>query len=183
MHQIKRVIAADARHIEIFRENQHQQNTYRQNHLIARQRIDDRRLRFALIHPVLCGVPAADLRQHDDSQQGGQYEPGDVAFTIRGDDHRRQQRTKRTAEVAADLEQRLGQAVTAAGGHPRYAGRFRMENRGAGTHQRGGQQHHTEATSQRQEDQTAEGKAHAHRQRPRHRSFIGNIANHRLEQR
>jgi FSR family fosmidomycin resistance protein-like MFS transporter len=33
-----------------------------------------------------------------------------------GDDHRRQQRTKRTAEVAADLEQRLGQAVTAAGG-------------------------------------------------------------------
>lgn len=107
MHQIKGVIAANARHVEIFRENQHQQNTYRQNHLIARQRINDQRLRFAFIHTVLCGIPAADLRQHHNSQQGGQHEPGDVAFAIGGDNYRRQQWTKRAAEVAADLEQRL----------------------------------------------------------------------------
>ena len=181
MHQIKGVIATNARHIEIFRENQHQQNAYRQNDLLARQRINDQRLRFALIHSMLCGIPAADLRQHDNSQQSGKHEPSDVAFAVRGDDHRRQQWAKRAAEVAAHLEQRLGQAVTAAGGHPRYAGRFRMENRGAGTYQRGGQQHHAEATGQREENQTAEGEAHAHRQRPRHRAFIGDVANHRLE--
>ncbi len=37
---------------------------------------------FAFIHSVLRGIPTADLRQHDDRQQRGQHEPGDVAFAV-----------------------------------------------------------------------------------------------------
>ena len=35
---------------------------------------------------MLRGIPAADLRQHDNSQQSGKHKPGDVAFAVRGDD-------------------------------------------------------------------------------------------------
>ncbi|MPN50894.1 hypothetical protein SDC9_198534 [bioreactor metagenome] len=114
MHQIKGVIAADARHIEVFRENQDQQDADRKHHLIARQWIDNRCFWFPLAHSMLRGIPAADLRQHDNGQQRRKNEPGHITFAVRGDNHCRQQRSEGATKITAHLEDGLGKTVASA---------------------------------------------------------------------
>ena len=59
----------------------------------------------------------------------------------RKNDKGRRHRTDRAAEAAAELEQRLRHAMSAARGEPRQPGRFRMEDRCAQPeHGRSGQQ-------------------------------------------
>ena len=54
----------------------------------------------------------------------------------RGDDQERpDQRAERGSDVAADLEERLREAVASARRHPRDAGRLRVEHRRADAHQ------------------------------------------------
>ena len=80
MYQIKGVIAADAGQIEVFGENQHQQDAQRVGNGTFWQRFQQRRaLRLPFGCPVLMLIPLADLQQHHDRQQRRQREPGDVA--------------------------------------------------------------------------------------------------------
>ncbi|MNH18308.1 hypothetical protein D3C79_780060 [compost metagenome] len=72
--------------------------------------------------------------------------------------------------------------MSAAGSHARHAGRFRVEDRRAGTDQRRGQQHQREGIGYRQQQQAAQGKAHADRQRIRLGVFIGEVTDQRLQQ-
>ena len=101
----------------------------------------------------------------------------------RHDDERRQQRPDRRAGIAADLEQRLGKAISSAGGEPRHARGLGMKHRRADAHHRRGHQNRLEAAGHRQRHEPHEREAHADRQRERLGMPIGIHANQRLQQR
>ena len=63
-----------------------------------------------------------------------------AGLAVRHDDEGGEQRARRSAEIAADLEQRLREAVAAAGRHARHARGFRMKDRRAHADQRGREQ-------------------------------------------
>src|SRR5687767_14735706 len=74
-------------------------------------------------------IPRADPREHDDADEREQRKPDDLAAI--GHDRRGEQRPERAAGVAADLENRLGEAESSAGDEVRDARCFRMEYGGA----------------------------------------------------
>ena len=59
-------------------------------------------------------VPAADPREEDDRNQREDGEGENRVLPERHDDKRGEQRTHRLAEIAADLEEALGEAVPSA---------------------------------------------------------------------
>src|SRR5579883_686287 len=60
-------------------------------------------------------IPAADRAEDDDAGERRQREPGEAVLPARQDDERCGERAQGRAEVAADLKQRLREAVRAAG--------------------------------------------------------------------
>ena len=143
LDQVERVEAADARDVEVLREDQHQQHGDRASTLRARQRRRSRpRSRRAPAPPR--GARAYQRLTCSSStmpSSAASAEPRDAALAERHDHRRRDQRPERAAGVAADLEQRLRQAVLAARGQARDARRLGVEDRRAGADQRRGQQH------------------------------------------
>ena len=124
------------------------------------------------------------LPEHHDREQRRDREPGDARLAARQHDERGEQRPERRAGVAADLEQRLREAVPPARGHARHARRLRVEDRRAepdrapaATSRRGIAPRHREA------EQADEGEPHADRQRVRLRVVVGVEPDHRLQQR
>ncbi len=110
-------------------------------------------------------APAPDPGQHDYAQQCEQRKPCD-AFLPQGDhDERRKQRTDRGADIAADLEYRLGESMCTAGGHARDAGGFGVKHARAGSDQRCGEQQQPKIVCGGEQQQAAQREAHAHRQR------------------
>jgi hypothetical protein len=93
---------------------------------------------------VMAG-PAPDQAEHHDADQGEQREPGGAALSLRHYDERGEQRADGRAEVAADLEQGLGQTGLAAGRHAGDPGGFRVEDGRAHADQHGRQQHGAKA--------------------------------------
>ena len=104
--------------------------------------------------PVLL-IPVAEPGQDDDARQSGEREPGKPGLPARQDDERGRQRAKRRAEIAADLKQRLGEPVRAAGSEPGDARGFGVEDRGSEPEQhRAGNQH---AIARRESDREQSG--------------------------
>ncbi len=128
-------------------------------------------------------VPDADLPEHDHRRQRRDREPRQAALPVREHDEGRQQRPERRPRVAADLEERLREAVLSSGCQPGDSRRLRMEDRRADADQRGGREHSREMVGPRQEQQTRQRESHADGQRLRLRLAIGEIADHRLEER
>ncbi|CAM2158991.1 hypothetical protein PT2222_50047 [Paraburkholderia tropica] len=180
--QIEREVAVDAREVEVLREHQQHEDADGHRHASTRER-DGRRFGALLLEIRMRLVPAADLREHEHRHQRGHREPRDAALTMRNDDRGGQQRSERRARVAADLEQRLREAVAAARGHARNPRRLRMEHRRAAANQRGGDQQHAEARRDRHQQQAAEREAHADGQRIRHRALVRIDADERLQHR
>ncbi len=183
MDEVERVVAADARHVEILGEHQHDQDRDRTRRAQRRRcvRIADKLRRLARHDAWL--VPAADPPQDQDRQRRDQGKPRQRRLAERHHDQRRQHRPHRRAEIAADLEHGLRKAETSAGGEPRNARRFRMEHRRSQTDQRGGQQDDVIVVRDADQEQAEEGEAHAGRQRERHRLLVGDDADQRLQQR
>ncbi len=73
-------------------------------------------------------VPLADLEQDRHGYQCGTREPHEAGLATRHDDESGKQRTAGLAEIAADLEQRLGKPITAACRHARHTRGFGMEH-------------------------------------------------------
>ena len=73
----------------------------------------------------------------------------------------RQERSDGGADIAADLKKGLRQAMPAARGQPRHSGGFGVEDGRAGADQGGGQQQQIEMVRHRQQQEAAEGGAHA----------------------
>ncbi len=127
--------------------------------------------------------PAADEAEHDDPDECEQREPGRTALSLRHYDERREQGADGRSQIAADLEQRLGQTGLVAGRHAGDPGGFRVEDGGAHADQHGRQQHGAKAACLRQVEQPHQREAHAQRQGVGHGSAVGIEADQGLQQR
>ncbi len=132
---------------------------------------------------VVGAIPDADAPEHADGDHGDDREPGDARLAVGHYDRRREQGADGRADIAADLEDRLGEAVTAARRQTSDAGRFRMEDRRADPDQPGRDQKHAVCRRDRQQDQAAEARAHPDGQRVGLRPLVGVDADERLQQR
>src|SRR3984957_12389383 len=112
-NEIERVIARDAREIEIFREDQDEQYPDRKQDAAAREsRIGLHRLgRFAHARQAVGFVPDADIPQNEARQKRYQRIPSDAALAPAQDDKRGRQRAQSRADVSANLEYRLSKTI------------------------------------------------------------------------
>ena len=188
LHQVERVVRTQAGGVDVLGEQQRHQHDDPGHHvpragtLPARAAAACRRPRRAAIDGCRAYHTLTVLSSRMASKRGGR-EPGDAALPVRHHDERRQQRPDRRAGAAADLEQRLGEAVAPAARHPRHARRLRMEHRGAGPHQRRGEQDHAVAMRHREQQQAHQAARHRDRQRERLRPPVGHHPDDRLQHR
>jgi hypothetical protein len=66
-------------------------------------------------------IPAADESEEAHRDDARRHEPGNALLAMWQDDQSGEQGADGGADIAADLEQRLGKAVAAAGSKPRDA--------------------------------------------------------------
>ena len=145
VHQIEGVIAAQAGHVEELGEHQQTEDGQRPADLAAAQATASMGLHpLVEVGPVMAG-PAPDQAEHHDTHQGEQREPGGAALSLRHYDERGEQRAYGRAEVAADLEQGLGQTWLVASRHAGDPGGFRVEDGRTHADQHGRQQHGAKA--------------------------------------
>ncbi|KAG0941870.1 hypothetical protein G6F31_014955 [Rhizopus arrhizus] len=181
--QVEGEVAADAGHVEVLAEDQHQQDRQHlgrgARRMPRRHRCGAGRTRCAQVQRI----PAADIGQQRDADQGGTGEPRGGVLAIRHDHRSGDQRAERGTEIAAYLEHRLREAMTAARGQPRDARGLGVEDRRTDADHRGGQQHHGVARREAEQQHAAQGRGHADRQRVRRRAPVGGHADQRLEDR
>src|SRR6185437_15302582 len=117
MLEIEQVIGGNGGEIEILREQQRDQHRDGAGDDGARER-RRRGVTGARAGARLAGalIPARQDRQDRDAAECGEREPRDARLAARQNEERRGQRTKRGTEIAADLEQRLREAVLSARG-------------------------------------------------------------------
>ena len=128
-------------------------------------------------------VPRADAGKHDHADQRDDGEPGDASLPVGQHDEGREQRTERRAEIAADLEHRLGEAVLAAGREPGHARGLWVKHRRSHADQSDGDQHQAIGRGKSGDDQAEQRTAHAEHERIGRGVTVGDEAHQRLEQR
>ena len=143
LDEVEGVVARDAREIEIFGEQQHEQNGYRPGRASRGEGTRGPRVRFRRRGTVemMALVPAAHFPQDANRENGREREPGDAGSPVRNDDQGRKQRSDGAARVAADLKNRLRQTVLPARGQARDARGFGVGDRGPGADGRRRHQH------------------------------------------
>jgi hypothetical protein len=165
LDQVEGVEAAEARHIEVLGEDQHEQHGDGQRHAVSRKHgAGPAAGRAPRDGHVVARVPAADLHQQHDADERCRAEPGEAFLPERHDHRCRQQRAERAARVATHLEQRLRESVAATRCEPRDARRLRMEDRRSQAHQRRSGQHGRVARREREQQQPAQRRSHAERE-------------------
>ena len=157
--QIKRVVAAEARQVEILGEDQGDEHADRHEDATPRQtRTSD------LLERSRCGrpnrrrgtmllIPAAHLIEHDHRQQRDERAPGDAQLAARQHEECREQRAHGRSDIPADLEHRLRHAVPSAGCHARDARRLGVKDGRADADESSRQQQRSEAARHGQEQQ------------------------------
>ena len=143
--QIERVIAGQARQVEVLRENQRDQHRDRQSprscvgNASARFRCTfaSRLLRRA--RALLAQPPNFASRTIADQRR--QRKPRDACCPCGSTMNAASSGPERQSRISADLKQRLRQPVLPARRHPRHSRRFRMKHRRSHPHQRRRQQH------------------------------------------
>ncbi len=128
-------------------------------------------------------VPDPDPPQNDDRQKRDRREPGDRGLAERHHDQRRQHRTHRGAETAAELKYGLRKAVAPARSEARDPRRLGMEHSRPKTDQCRRDQDDRVSVGYAQQQQAEEGERHADRKRERLRLLVGEVSHHRLQQR
>ena len=106
-------------------------------------------------------IPAANPDEDADGEEGGDGEPGHADLSARQDDEGCEEWTDGGAGVSADLEERLGEAVTTARCHAGDAGGFGMEDGGADSDKGGRKDEPSEGGRHGEEEQAGEGEGHA----------------------
>jgi hypothetical protein len=121
------------------------------------------------------------LQQYEHAGEGREGEPQDARLPVGQDDEGGKQRPYGGAEVAADLEHRLGETVAAPRGHARHARGLRVKHRGAGTDQSGRAQQQSVAVRIGEQRQAGEGEGHAGGERIGPGTRVGVAADQRLQ--
>ena len=128
-------------------------------------------------------VPAPHAGEHHHADERHHREPRDAALPVGEHDEGGEQRPDRRAEIAADLEHRLGEAVLSARGEARHPRGLGVEHRRSHADQRRRQQHHAVARGHRHDHEPDERRAHADDERIRRRMAVGDVADDRLQDR
>ncbi len=136
-----------------------------------------------LARGAMGGVPTGDAGQQHDGGEGERGERQHRTLAEGHDDERRHQRPERLAEIAADLEQALREAVASAGGRARGARRLGVKDRAADADQRHGGQQQRVVPAERQRHEAAQRERHRRRQGVGHRAPVGEETDERLQQR
>ena len=171
--------------IEILREQQHEQNGDRPSRTSRAQWTFGPRVRF-LDHgavEMMALVPSAHLPQDPEREDRREREPCDAALSVRNDDQSREQRPDRATRVAADLKNRLRQAMLAARGQARDARGFGVKDRGSCADERRRHQHAGIVGRERERDEPDQGRGHAEAQRIRLWALVGVRAHQGLQHR
>ena len=123
--QVEGVVARRARQVDVLREDQHDQHAERERAPGRATASDAPAPAAARAAAAARAVPRGTSRPTRQSTtiatSAAHREPGHAALAARQHDERGQQRPDRRAGVAADLEQRLREAVPSARRHPRDA--------------------------------------------------------------
>ena len=181
--QVEGVIAVEAGRVEGFGEDHRQQDHDRPADPAPRQtgqlgHVPSGRPRRSSALPA---APVADREKHRHRQQRRGREPGDARLTPWDHDKGGQHRPERRADIAADLEQRLRQAVAPARSHPGDTRGLRVEDRGTDADQCGRKDEHRIARSARQQQKADERDTHADRERIGLRTMVGEHPDRRLQ--
>ncbi len=183
MDQVEGVVAGDAGQVEVLGEDQHQKHDHGAGHRrLGQAHGGDGGLGGADARQAHALVPMAHAPEHQDRDHRGQRAPGDRAVAV-GQHHRGgQERPQRRSEVAADLEQRLGQSRPGAGRHPGHARTLRVEHRRPHADHAGRDHRHRIVLRQAEQQEAHEGEDRAARQGEGHRPAVGDQSHHRLQQ-
>ena len=136
-----------------------------------------------LARGAMGGVPLGDAGQDEDGGEGEHGERQHRTLAEGHDDEGRHQRPERLAEIAADLEQALREAVAPAGGRPRRARRLGVKNRAADADHRHRDQQQRIIPAERQRHEAGQRERHRRGQGVGHRAPVGEEADQRLQQR
>ena len=126
---IERIIAGDAGKVDVLGEDKQRQDEQRCDHLFAWQLQHLAGGGSVGICDAIALVPVTHLIEDDHADQSGSGEPGNALLATRQDDEGGEQGAERRAEIAADLKERLGQAMPSARGKTRHTRGLGMEDR------------------------------------------------------
>ena len=183
--QVEGVVAGEAGQVEIFREDQRHQDAHRNDDLGAREVEvgDTSGMGGGGMAAAARQRPVADAIEDDDADEGEDAEPCHAVLAARQDDEGGEQGTDGTARAAAYLEEGLGEAVLAAGGHAGDAGGFGMEDGGPDSDERSGEEQPVEGGGEGEQEQSGEGDSHADGQGVGRCAAIREVADEGLQQR
>jgi hypothetical protein len=116
-------------------------------------------------------------------EQSRKREPGDAGLPARDYDEGCEKRPDRLPEIAADLEERLSEAMPAAGRCPGDARGFRVEHGRAGADEGGRDDDEAVRLGEGEQQEAAQRDAHPDRERERSRATVGVEPDERLQQR
>ncbi len=183
--EVEGVIAGEAGEVEVFGEDQRDENSDGCGHFSWRQ--------GGGLFCVLCGVvsqvaetvfvPAADSHEDDDAEEGRDGEPGGADLSVGKDDEGGEQGADGGAGVSADLKEGLGEAVFAAGGHAGDAGGLGVEDGGAYADEGCGGEQDGEGGGDGEQEEADEGEDHADGEGVGHGALVGEVADEGLEER
>jgi hypothetical protein len=106
-------------------------------------------------------VPGAHLAEDDDRDDRRDCEPSDAALSVRNDDQGREQWSERAARIAADLKDRLREAMLPPRRQSRDARGFGVKHRGSRADESGRHQHAGIVGRQGERHQPDQGRGHA----------------------
>ena len=185
LDQIEGEVGAEARPVDVLGEEQRDQDRHEPEHVRreGRRRAPSRRRR-ARAAP---GRRAARTSRRPGAARYGDKGGGENQTRLcwpRGTTMKAASSgPERLAEIAADLEQRLGETVATARGHARHARGFGMEHRRAHADQRRGESRIIGSCRVRHQQQADQGEAHAEHQGIGLRLPVGVDADDRLQHR
>ena len=128
-------------------------------------------------------VPIADREEHRHRQQCRRRKPADTRLTSRDHDERCEHGPERRPDIAADLEQRLRQAMATTRRHPCNPRGFGMEDGGTNADERRRKDQHRVAAGTRQQQQSDKCNRHTDSERVGLRPMVGKHPDRRLQYR
>ncbi len=184
MDQVEGEVAGDRGQVDELGEDQGQQDQQAPGRLALGQG----RVGLALGAGLQAGqavmfVPDPDVPQDGDRDQGQKGENPQARLAVADHEDGRRQGPDRRAEVAADLEHRLGEARPLARRHAGDARGLRVEHRRADAEDAGADQDHAIAVGDRQDRQADQREQGAARQGHGRGPLVGVPADQRLQDR
>src|SRR5262249_48744432 len=115
LNEIEGEVVAEAGHVDKFGKDERDEHRNRDDDAPAREPVAEAHaLRRGSPRAALADIPAADKDEQYHGGKADDGEPADTPLAARQDDEGGEEGPDRRADIAADLEERLGQTVPSA---------------------------------------------------------------------